>query len=211
MASSKKEINRRFRQKRIEQGLCVTCGKTMDRETGQICSECRRKKSEEDQKTRQMRLKYGLCPRCGINKLFGEEKECLECKNKGYEIAMKSREKLGTDHYNQVHREWAKKEHQRRIEAGICTRCGKRKSDAGMKTCGICRSKSNEKRRIKSPEKMKQSDRYLIGLCYFCDNPVKSGYKVCEKHYQMNMDNLNSSKCKEAIEKIKRDNKKYFI
>ena len=51
MASSKKEINRRFRQKRIEQGLCVTCGKTMDRETGQICSECRRKKSEEDQKT----------------------------------------------------------------------------------------------------------------------------------------------------------------
>ena len=211
MALSKKEINHRFRQKRIEQGLCVTCNKPMDRDTGQICSECRRKKTEEDQKTRQMRLKYGLCPRCGINKLFGEEKECIECKNIGYEITMKSRKTLGKDHYNQIHREWAKKEHQRRIESGICTRCGKRKADKGKKTCGICRSKNNEQRRIKNPEKIKQNERYLIGLCYFCDNPLKSGYKVCEKHYQMNIEKLNNIKCKNATEKMKMDNNKFFI
>ena len=83
------------------------------------------------------------------------------------------------------------------IERGICTRCRKRKADYGYKTCGICREKIRNYKRIKYG-KPDRSERYEQGLCYFCNSPVKDGYKVCEKHYQMNVENSHSQKANEA-------------
>ncbi len=135
--------------------------------------------------------------------LVGDEKICLECSAKDYAITMRSRERIGREHYNQIHAKWAKNEHQRRIEQGICTRCGKRKADSGYKTCGICRAKKREYKRIKYGKPI-QSDRIEQGICYFCDNPVKIGYKVCEKHYQINLQNLDNDKCRKATEEFKK-------
>ena len=47
-----------------------------------------------------------------------------------------------------------------------------------------------------------QKDTSKEGLCFFCDNPVKSGYKVCEEHYQMNVKKANTQKAKDAREKL---------
>ena len=190
----------RFIARRKEQGLCLKCGNPLDR-GGTYCTECRKIINEDLQKTRNWYQTHGICPRCGKNDLFGDEKVCPECSAKGYSLAMKSRERLGKEHYNKNHAEWSKKEHHRRIEQGICTRCGKRNADYGYKTCGICREKTRNFKRIKYG-KPDRNERYKQGLCYFCDNPIKNGYKVCEKHYQMNVEKANSNKAKDARKEL---------
>ena len=190
----------RFAQKRKEQGLCLKCGKSLDRE-GTYCTDCRKYINEQNTLLRYWYQEHRICPRCGKNDLFGDEKLCLECNAKAYEITMRSREKLGKEHYNQQHSEWARNEHQKRISEGICTRCGKRKADSGYKTCRMCRVKTKNYKRIKYG-KPNRSERCKQGLCYFCDNPIKSGYKVCEKHYQMNVDKAHSKKANEARKKL---------
>lgn len=175
-----------------------------------MCAECAEKQKIYQRETREYLRNMGLCPRCGKNKLFGDEKECPECNAKSYEITMRSREKLGKEHYNNQHNEWARNEHQKRIEQGICTRCGRRKADEGYKTCGICRAKTRNYKRIKygKPDRNERAER---GLCYFCDNPIKYGYKVCEKHYKMNLEKLDNDKCRKATEDMKKEMKIYFI
>ena len=151
---------------------------------------------------RQFYKGIGICPVCKKSKLWGAEKECPECTAKGYEYTMKSRARLGKEHYNKTHAEWAKLEHHKRIEQGMCTRCGKRKADCGFKTCGTCRTKDNATRRKRMEPRIARSERFSIGLCYFCDNPIKDGYKVCEKHYQMNVEKANSGKAKDRRGKL---------
>ena len=190
----------RFIARRKEQGLCLKCGNSLDRR-GIYCAECRKDINENLQKTREWYQMHGICPRCRKNNLFGDEKVCPECSAKSYEYAMRSRDRLGKEHYNLQQAELHKSQHHKRIELGICTRCGKREADSGYKTCGICRAKTRNYKRIKYG-KPSRSERYKQGLCYFCDNPIKEGYKVCEKHYQMNVEKSNSSKAKEARKEL---------
>lgn len=199
---------KRFKTRK-EQGLCLKCGKSLDRD-GVYCVACRKYITEQEALLRHWYQDNGICPRCGKNSLIGDEKQCPECNAKMYKINTRSRKRLGKEHCNQQHNEWARKEHQRRISEGICTRCGKRKADSGYKTCGICRAKIRNYRRIKY-KKPDRSERQEQGLCYFCDNPVKEGYKVCEKHYQMNLEKLDNEKCRQATKNMKLDMKKYFI
>ena len=130
-----------------------------------------------------------ICPRCRKNKLYGDETRCIECTIEENKKAMKSRNKLGKDHYNKVHREWSRQSYKKCVENGICYVCRKSPADGGYKTCGVCREKQRTYKRIKYQEKIKmtRSERIERGLCYFCDNPQKKGYKVCEKHWQMNV------------------------
>lgn len=200
---------KRFIKRRKEQGLCLKCGNPLDRE-GTYCKNCKDIVTKEIMELRHWYQDNKICPRCRKNDLFGDEKICPECNAKAYEITMRSRERLGAEHYNNQHNEWARNNHQKRIEQGICTRCGKRNADSGYKTCGICRTKTRNYKRIKYG-KTDRSERAKQGLCYFCDNPIKEGYKVCEKHYQMNIDKLDNDKCRESKEKIKKMNKIYFV
>lgn len=50
----------------------------------------------------------------------------------------------------------------------------------------------------------KRDNRVKNGLCFFCDSPVKEGYKVCEKHYEMNVQKARSKKAKEARNKLEK-------
>ena len=194
---SQKEAQKRFIQKRKDKGLCILCGEPLDRQ-GVHCKKCREKINKETKKTREFYKQNGICPRCGKNEILGDEKMCPECKARTYETVMKNRDK---DHYNKTHREWSKKEYQKRIEAGICTRCGKRDADKGYRTCGLCREKDTNKRRIRN-YKQPREDRIKQGLCYFCDNPVVDGLKVCEEHRQLAIKNSRSDKAKEIRKQL---------
>ena len=44
----------------------------------------------------------------------------------------------------------------------------------------------------------KREYREKNGLCFFCDEPRKPGYKLCERHYQMNVDKANSQRAKDV-------------
>lgn len=208
MALTQKEYRECSVQKRKQKNLCVSCGEPLDRD-GVRCKSCNEKHNKKNAELRYWYQSNRICPRCFKNTLYGDEKTCPECNAYGYEINMRSRERLGKEHYNKVHSEWAKKKHQERIENGICTRCGKRKAGYGYKTCGICRAKIRNYKREKSTAENRR-ERYSKGLCFFCDNPILDGYKVCKKHYEKNMKNLQHPKCKKATEKIKADNEKFF-
>lgn len=183
----KDKYTRKMFETRKANGLCLNCGKPMDRE-GRNCIACTEKKTKYNKEVRAMFRRYGICPKCGKEKLWGDEKNCIECRTKYSERAMATRDK---DHYNQLHRDWARAEHQRRIENGMCTRCNKRKADYGYKTCGVCREKGRKAYIEKRSNPYRKEKRLAAGLCYFCDNPIKEGFRVCEYHYERN---VNSSR-----------------
>ena len=187
---------KRLLEKRKTNGLCIDCGNVLDRD-GVRCVKCNEKNNKESKEDRKWYRENGICPRCRKNIILGTENVCPECSAYAYEITMNSRERLGKEHYNKVHKEWSKRTHHEMIQKGICTRCRKRKADYGYKTCGICREKGRKYKRVKYG-KPDRSERYKQGLCYFCDNPIKDGYKVCEKHYKMNVEKSLSQKAKEA-------------
>lgn len=206
--NSKSEYRKRLIQKHKENNECVDCGNPLDT-SGVRCEKCREKRNAIIKELRGWYQSNGICPRCGKNKLYGSEKNCIECRAYSYESSMKSRENLGKDHYNKLHAEWSKNRYHKRINEGICPRCGKRKPDGGFKTCGICRAKDRNKKRERSVAE-DRGERHKRGLCFFCDNPVLENYKVCKEHYDKAIKNLQHPKCIEATRKMKKDNNKFF-
>ena len=190
-------------ERRKSNGLCIDCGNPLDRE-GLRCKKCCEKRSKWEREHRQWYLSHKICPRCGKNDLMGDETICPECRAKSVNNSLKNREK---DEYNVYQRNWSKSTYQKRKESGICTRCGKRKATQGLTTCAMCRARDNETRRIRKGFS-DRSDRSKIGLCYFCDNPVKKGYKVCEKHYQMNIEKAEKGSQTQAAQDYMKSVKK---
>lgn len=190
-------------ERRKSNGLCIDCGNPLDRE-GLRCKKCCEKRSKWEREHRQWYLSHKICPRCGKNDLMGDETICPECRAKSVNNSLKNREK---DEYNVYQRNWSKSTYQKRKESGICTRCGKRKATQGLTTCAMCRARDNETRRIRKGFS-DRSDRSKIGLCYFCDNPVKKGYKVCEKHYQMNIEKAEKGRQTQATQDYMKSVKK---
>lgn len=77
--------------------------------------------------------------------------------------------------------------------------------------CPECRAKSvnnSLKNREKDEYNVYQRNWSKIGLCYFCDNPVKKGYKVCEKHYQMNIEKAEKGRQTQAAQDYMKSVKK---
>lgn len=190
-------------ERRKSNGLCIDCGNPLDRE-GLRCKKCCEKRSKWEREHRQWYLSHKICPRCGKNDLMGDETICPECRAKSVNNSLKNQEK---DEYNVYQRNWSKSTYQKRKESGICTRCGKRKATQGLTTCAMCRARDNETRRIRKGFS-DRSDRSKIGLCYFCDNPVKKGYKVCEKHYQMNIEKAEKGRQTQAAQDYMKSVKK---
>ena len=168
---------------------CVKCGKPNENKYV-LCDSCREKRKVYVNETRKWYQQNGICPRCGKEKLHGDEKNCLGCTTKSYIYMIQTRDK---EHYNETHREWSRRTHHEFIANGICTRCRKRKADYGFKTCGICRAKIAESRRLRRPAKLSKSERAEIGLCYFCSDPVKPGYKTCQRCYDRNVENAKKA------------------
>lgn len=200
---TKSEYVKQWKENRKSNGLCVGCGKPIDR-NGVYCTKCREKINKTIRERRQWYLSHKICPRCGKNDLMGNETRCLECRAKEVNNALKNRNKST---YNSYHNEWAKSTYQKRKEAGVCTRCGKRKATEGYTTCAMCRERGNASRRARNGVS-DRSERIEKGICYFCDNPVKTGYKVCEKHYQMNVEKAargrETHKAQEYIKNVKK-------
>ena len=149
--------------------------------------------------TRAFYKSIGLCPRCGKNRVIGNEKTCPECRAKSAEYQKKWREQH-LDEYNQKQNVSHRNLYQKRKEAGLCTRCGKRKSLHNTLLCGICRDKRKiyrEEKRVQS-EKLTRNERLEHGLCYFCGAEPLPGFKTCEKHHKIFAQNAN-----QAREKVK--------
>lgn len=182
--------------KYITAGKCGQCGKENDRKDRKTCSECGKKNSDYQNETKRFMLEIGICPICKKYRILGGERSCPECRAKEAEYKTKLRER-DREKYNNYMKSYQKAQYQERKNKGICTRCGKRKVTSGSR-CDYCKAKTqtgilvteNGKERVKN------------GLCYWCGEKQKQGYKVCEKHYQMNLEKARNKKAEEARKQI---------
>ena len=170
------ERKRISRKRRRDNGLCQDCGKPLDRK-GARCIKCNQKLKEYLHKREEDLIGRGVCVSCGKVKAQAGKKLCEMCAAKHSETTMRNRKK---EQYNKHHAEYARRKWKERIANGICPECGKRKVDYGFKSCGICREKNRKRWEKIRPQTI---DRIENGICLRCDNPVKPGFKVCQKHY----------------------------
>lgn len=209
---SQKERSEEFYRKRKENGLCPRCGKKLDRE-GHYCTECCAKIREYHRKNKEFFRKNGLCPVCGKIKLMGDEKQCIDCREKHYMWRKKPTEEQ-IEKRNAYFRDHGKKVYRERVEAGICTRCGKRKVLEGKKKCGICLEKEAcSQRRRRFDTKYIREEREKNHLCYYCGKPVDREHeRVCQKCWQNLHDKRlqNEEKYANAKEAWRRDNQLIF-
>lgn len=192
-------------KRRVEQGLCGKCGKPLDR-NGSVCISCNEKHKKYTNESRKWFKEHGICPTCGKNELFGDENNCPECRAKKAEWMQKAREKNG-DKISTQHNISQNKRYHELIDAGICPNCKKRQASNGMRMCDVCHAKLLEQRRVRNGYyvRPKKSERHTLGLCAFCKNPIKPGYKVCETHYQKCLEIVHSENSIKARERLKRE------
>lgn len=187
---------------------CVTCAKDLPEGYERVrCPECSDKGNRNTMWRYNWYIEHHVCPRCKKEKLFGDEKACPECRAK-YAEAEANRREVGGDELRKYKNEYEKSLYKRRKEQGLCPKCGKRKPTDGYVICGVCNAKQRMRKqeiyeRMKY-EKIPIDERYLHGLCRKCDSPVKEGYKVCERHYKMNIDSLNNPKTVEYRKQLRR-------
>lgn len=176
---TQKERSAKSYRSRKDNGLCPRCGKPLDRE-GHYCSECLEKVREYQRKNREFYREHHLCTECGKVNVLYSERICPECRAKIRNRKNPTREQK--EKWNRGFRNRQKIIYKQRTDAGICTRCGKRKSMPGKKKCGICLAKDAEihRRRYMDRPNIKEY-RKENHLCYFCGNPIDlpAGNNIC--------------------------------
>lgn len=199
------EVVKSLYKRRVAQGLCGKCGKPLDR-NGSVCVSCNEKHKKYTNESRKWFKEHGICPTCGKNELFGDENNCPECRAKKAEWMQKAREKNG-DKISTQHNISQNKRYHELIDAGICPNCKKRQASNGMRMCDVCHAKLLEQRRVRNGYyvRPKKSERHTLGLCAFCNNPIKPGYKVCETHYQKCLEIVHYENSIKARERLKRE------
>lgn len=181
--------NRKMKHKRKEAGLCVTCGKPLDREAT-MCSACWEKTKQWRKEQREWYLSRKICPVCRVNTVFGDEKTCLDCQMKNIERTQGNIEK-NRDAYNARMRDYQKRRREELKANGICTRCGKRPASNGYSRCEMCRAKEKDYYYNKNDGvRLRRAYRHEYGLCYICGEPNLNGYNLCPKCYERAVQNL---------------------
>ena len=148
---SKERISkrRRYRVKTAERaarGLCPKCGKEPIEAGRRLCAPCGEKRRASD------RARYAAGKQAG--KLYG-----------GRDIEQRRK----------AARERSRQRLRKRLEAGLCTRCGRRPPTEGGTTCNPCRESRRER------EKQQWSERRSAGECGKCGAPVPGWGSRCER------------------------------
>ena len=138
-----------------------------------------------DKERREWYLSHGICPHCGRNNLQKGYKRCLECRMKDNEAHRNkpiSEERKA--YQKEYQREYNKKLREKRKASGICTRCGKRKTDGEHAHCAVCRAiKRSEQREYNRKQGMIPIELRGEGYCTRCYKPIESG-KLCAECYE---------------------------
>lgn len=147
--------------------LCTYCGKPLNEDENNLCTECRENEKNRAKEIYHYYQNNGICPVCREVKLLPGEKRCAVCKRFRNSYP-RSERKRQTDRDNHI------KMRARRSEKGLCTICGTAPADEGRSTCTVCRTHKNLLRRIRI-EKYRNSSR-----CTTCGKPILNGnYLTC--------------------------------
>ena len=127
-----------------------------------------------DKESYQWYKAHKICPRCSMRMADPGKVHCFECLEYSRIYASEHEDKALVSEKQRERRE-------RRKEAGICCKCGKkpvfRYNNHTYAVCYECYIKtSNAQRRHK--EKVKKNKK-ACGICRWCDNPVLEGFYFC--------------------------------
>ncbi len=169
MALSAKERSRNFYMRRKLNGLCVRCGKPLDRD-GQYCKSCCENIRIEARENRIFRASLNLCTQCGKYAVPEGEKMCPECRAKN-----NNKRRIKNEKSKENFRKQQKKLYDQRSASGVCVRCGKRKAAGGRKRCFMCLQKdaqTHAEARIRRGEDLRAQWKER-GLCFHCGGEIE--------------------------------------
>lgn len=202
------ESKRKRYQKNAENGICTACGKNPAETGKKKCRECLDKINKNASENKAYYISIGICPICKKNMIFKNEKSCPECKAamaerqvKKYRSNIENGRKTAMKSYFKCREE--------RLKAGLCVKCGKRVPETGKKNCNYCLGKQKKYNRTEREKKgitpiAEHRSQPEQGKCWFCGEPVKEGYRVCEKCYQRCVKNATCENANEAREEMQK-------
>ena len=188
-----KEINKKMYAKRREEKLCLWCGKPLDRD-GVLCVECNNKNNERSRASKEFYLQIGVCPYCRKRKTTSGHKTCLPCREK---ISLRHKMNLLDPDKKERIRKKERDKRKRRLEEGLCTKCGKNKAETGYHPCSECRKKIRNYRKA-YVSKYQLPDRALWkdqGKCARCGADEQyNGFSLCRKCYEQSTEALERAR-----------------
>jgi len=144
---------------------------------------------------------HHICAKCGQQQAQSGYIYCLECRMKAREQNEKYRRQRSTERNSELRAYWKKwrtETYQKRKEAGLCPRCGKRRPPDGKVQCRICTAKKRKMNERYRRRKGQLPSDMLDGItrCANCGNKgIVSGKKLCQRCYR------NSLKAIKAAQK----------
>ena len=193
---------------RVAKGLCGYCGKENDNLPVKDCKACSDKRSRQNKERKEYYERHGWCNVCGNPEKMENSKMCYRCWETSYNAKQRRRSKPKTAEEKEAERlkvnAYNRERKQEALENGICYYCLKNKVIEGRRECLECLTKRKKESSQKAQERRAirenlRSYRLENHLCTKCGEPAKDGYKVCERHYQISID--NQKKAKEALRK----------
>jgi NMD protein affecting ribosome stability and mRNA decay len=127
----------------------------------------------------------GICVKCGQDDAMINAVLCPTCAEKRAQHDKRRRER-NLEAYRAQKAAAERIRRAKRKAAGVCMVCGRYPADTGMVICQYCRAKRKAKYLEKRTEThIMRELRIEFGLCYTCGEPIKEGFKLCEKHWIM--------------------------
>lgn len=151
-------------------------------------------------------IEHGLCPKCG-QKLAPNKHLCPECLEKAnlrrIDYKMPEQVRLKAN-------ESARAKYQRRKDAGLCTKCGRKIIDGDHLLCHICREKKNRRAREKRAKELDMKYKYDDTCCRYCGKPVVPGKKLCPEHYEKACQTMAYARSRLIVNPWRDDMAKFF-
>ena len=189
---------------RVAKGLCGYCGKENDNLPLKYCKTCAEKRSRQNKERKEYYERHGWCNVCGNPEKMENSKMCYHCWEVAYNARQKRKKPMTDEQRQKVYQRNTAKRRQN-LENGLCWYCGKRKVLDGRRECIDCYTKRKRRAALiyaetKAKNAAIREERLKNHLCTKCGEPAKDGYKVCERHYQISIQ--NQKRAKEAARKM---------
>lgn len=154
-------------------GICVQCGKNQARPGKTSCVSCAEHLAEEYQ----IYKKYNICVVCHHEEALPGRRACYACLEKDLEYANRKFQNASSEEkekYNAA----VRRRRREKMEAGLCTKCGKPLPDRKYSLCLSCRIYF----RRWNQENRTPHNYMRLGLCRWCGKETVEGKAYCSEH-----------------------------
>ena len=141
---------------------------------------------------------HGICTKCEKEKAAPGRVCCLNCLDKQNIRRLVRWDSMTEEQKEQVRsraRQSYKMNYYQRKAMGLCVQCGK-PAQQGHVRCYECNIKHRNSARR---DRNRKANEKAPGTCCWCSSPVKPGFKLCEAHYNRQVEILNRARSSSAV------------